>query len=114
MSRTELTERIAGEAVRVAVTIGVLEAVAEIEPEMIAAMAKLQRGHLRLTRVVIIEGMRAAGGAKDVDRWYDAAVERAGLAPFTALAFRALSDAFAKASDNAGKAEAATETERAS
>lgn len=114
MARTEMSERIAGETVRVAVTIGVLEAVGEIEPEMIVALGRLQRGHLKLTRATIIEGVRAAGGKPGADAWYDAAVERAGLAPFTALAFRALSDAFAKSADAAGKAPAAAETEPAS
>lgn len=106
--RSEVSARIGGETITIAATIGVIEAVAEIEPRMIDALAALQRGHYRLMRAVVTNGARAAG-RKGGDGWLDAAIEREGVGPFVALAFTALSDAFAKSADASKKAEAAAE-----
>lgn len=97
--RTELSRRIGGEIVAVRVTIGVMEAAAEIHPEWVRMLGALQLGHHALTRRVIVEGARAAGRPGDADAWFDALAERAGLAPLSLLAFDAMSDAFAKAAD---------------
>lgn len=111
MARTEMMERIGGEPVRVVVDIGVIEAVAAVEDEIMVALAKLQRASYRVTRAAVVAMTKAAGRDKP-DVWFDEAVTVNGLAPYAMLAFTALGDAFAKASEAAapGKAEAAAET----
>lgn len=114
--RTEIEERLAGERVRVAVPISVAEAVAEIEPRIVHALTALRVGHLALTRVVIREGMKAAGRVGDLDAFYDQLVERAGLGALSGLAYRALADFYAKAAAteaDAGNREAAETTTEA-
>lgn len=111
--RTEIEERIAGERIRVAIPISVAEAVAEIEPHIVQALASIRAGHMALTRVVVREGMKAAGRTGDLDAFYDGLVERARFAPVNALAYRALSDFYVKAretEDASGNSEAAGET----
>lgn len=110
--RTVLEERIGGERIRINVTIGVMEAVAEHEDQIVVAMAKLRGGSARLTRTVIVEGLKADGFKGNPTKAYEQAVEAEGFAPLAALAYRALTRFFASASDaedDAGNGEAATD-----
>ncbi|SFI35396.1 hypothetical protein [Albimonas pacifica] len=113
--RTELEERIAGERVRVAVPISVAEAVAEVEDRIAVALAALRGGSVRLTRIVIRDGMKAAGRQGDLDAFYDDLVERAGFLPVSAFAYRALADFYSKAGETAaaGNGDAAEGTAEA-
>lgn len=114
---TEMEERIAGERVRVRITIGVHEKIAEVEDSTVKALDRIRLGSVKLTRVAIREGVIAAEckGKAEVDDWLDGIWERGGQAPLSLLAFNALADAYAKATDaveaTEGKSEADQETE---
>lgn len=100
-------ERVAGEMVRFDLTIGVLEAVARQEPNMIDAIAALHRASLPITRVVCVRAAEAAG-MKDADRWFDA-VCLGHLSILARIAINLLGRAFAEVPPS-GKDEAAGET----
>lgn len=111
MARSVIERRIGGELVRLEGTIGVLEALAEAEPEIIIALASIQRGHYHLTRRVVREGAKAAGfPAQKVDAWLDAKIEDCGIGPFSTMAFELLTDLFKRADEAAKKDDAAVET----
>lgn len=105
----ERMERIGGEAVRLRADIGFVEAVAAVEPEMIAALRQLERGHYRLTRAGVIAGGRAAGRTGDLDAWFDGFAPGCLLA-LSALVHDALTAALTEAADAAKKAGAAEQT----
>lgn len=91
----EIEERIAGERVRIRITIGVLERLAEVEDSVDAIISRLRGSSATLTRIAIREGMREAGRSGDLDRLYDDLCHREAFGALAALAYRGVVKFFA-------------------
>lgn len=96
-------ERVAGEMVRLDMTLGVLEAVARVEPNMLDVIGLLHRGNLPLTRVICVRAAEAAG-MKSADKWFDD-ICLGHMSTLTRMAINLIGRAFAEVPP--GKAEAA-------
>ena len=93
----ELEERIAGERIRVRISIGVMERLAEVEDSVDALIARLRGSSMRLTRIAIREGMREAGHGGDLDKQFDDLCHREAFGALCSLAYRAVLKFYADA-----------------
>lgn len=102
--QTLIERRVGGETLSFKMDIAALEAIAEVEPRVMAVATELQIGHYKLVKTVIKAARRAAGAKPDdIHKWWDAVVEENGLKEMVDLAHDLYFDAVMKQSKTSGK-----------